>query len=101
MHLSIASWSEQAVCKGYSHLFYANDNERPQARERRENKAKLLCSKCPVVNECREHARKNTEFGIWGGENEEERYLAGFELPRYAGVNISRRLKNQRKKESI
>lgn len=101
MYYSIGSWSEQAACKGYSHLFYPNDSERPQARDKREQKAKTLCAVCPVLEQCRDYARNHSEFGIWGGENEEERYLAGFDLPRYAGVNISRRLKRQREKENV
>ena len=96
---SVGSWSEQAACKGYGHLFFTSDNERPQARLRRENKAKLLCSKCPVSEQCKSYARESTEYGVWGGENEEERYLAGFNLPRYAGINITRRLQRQRAKE--
>lgn len=99
MPRSIGSWSEEAACKGYTHLFFTTDNERPQARIRRENKAKLICSKCTVSEQCKTYARENTEFGVWGGENEEERYLAGFNLPRYAGINLTRRLQRQRVKE--
>jgi hypothetical protein len=31
--------------------------------------------------ECREYGRKNYEYGVWGGEGEVDRYLAGFALP--------------------
>jgi len=97
MKASIGSWSQQAACKGYSYLFYPKDAERPQARDRREQRAKTLCAICPVLDLCKDHARENTEFGIWGGENEEERYLAGYSLPRYAGINVARRLQRKRK----
>jgi WhiB family redox-sensing transcriptional regulator len=97
MRASIGSWSQQAACKGYASLFYPKDAERPQARDRREQKAKTLCAICPVLDLCKDHARENTEFGIWGGENEEERYLAGYSLPRYAGINVARRLQRKRK----
>jgi WhiB family redox-sensing transcriptional regulator len=101
MRLSIGSWSEQASCKGYSYLFYPKDAERPQARDRREQKAKTLCAICPVLDLCKEHASANAEFGIWGGENEEERFLSGHAIPRYAGVNVARRIKRQKKKENV
>jgi WhiB family transcriptional regulator, redox-sensing transcriptional regulator len=97
MKASIGSWSQQAICKGYSYLFYPKDSERPQAKDRREQKAKTFCSICPVLNSCREYARNNSEFGVWGGESEEERYLAGYNLPRYAGVSVTRRLQRKRK----
>jgi WhiB family redox-sensing transcriptional regulator len=101
MRLSIGSWSEQASCKGYSYLFYPKDAERPQARDRREQKAKTLCAICPVLDLCKEHASANAEFGIWGGENEEERFLSGHAIPRYAGVNVARRIKRQKEKENV
>jgi len=101
MRLSIGSWSEQASCKGYSYLFYPKDAERPQARDRREQKAKTLCAICPVLDLCKEHASTNAEFGIWGGENEEERFLSGHAIPRYAGVNVARRIKRQKEKENV
>ena len=28
--------------------------------------------------QCREYARANNELGIWGGETEEERFMAGY-----------------------
>jgi len=35
-----------------------------------------VCASCPVVEPCREYARRQQEFGFWGGENEEERFIA-------------------------
>ncbi len=86
-------WVKKALCKGHSSLFYAYDGERPNSRIKREQKAKAICANCPVKIECRDYARSNSEFGIWGGENEEDRYLAGYTLPRYSGVTINRRLR--------
>lgn len=99
MRSFLGSWIEEAACKGYSHLFYPKDAERPQAKDRREQKAKTLCAVCPVLNSCREHAQFNGEFGIWGGQNEEERFLAGHAVPRYAGINVNRRVQRQRQKQ--
>jgi hypothetical protein len=62
MRVSIGSWSQQAACKGYLSLFYPKDAERPQARDRREQRAKTLCAICPVLDLCKDHARNNTEL---------------------------------------
>ena len=36
--------------------------------------AKAICAQCPVMEQCRDHARVNGEkYGIWGGENERSR----------------------------
>ena len=69
-------WQEFARCKGYLHLFFAKKAERPQARERREAKARALCNECPVIDQCRESARTNREYGFWAGENEEDRHFS-------------------------
>ena len=43
-------------------------------REKREAKAKAVCSGCPVKIECLEEANEISEpFGVWGGLNEVER----------------------------
>ena len=99
MHGSSFAWSKDAMCKGMAHLFYPNDNERPTARDKREARAKTLCVKCPVLEECRNYGRTNSEFGIWGGENEEDRFKAGYKLPRYTSFHTARRLQRQRKKQ--
>ena len=38
------AWTELAACKGRTPLFFPPKAERPQARERREAKARRLCS---------------------------------------------------------
>ncbi len=80
------SWTAEALCHGKTHLFFAPRAERPQARTRREARANQLCSKCPVAMECRESARQNREYGYWGGENEEDRHLAGFTVAAPIGI---------------
>lgn len=69
---------KNANCKGKSQYFFASYSERPQATARRIEKAKKICSECPVQRQCREYGRDNAEIGVWGGETEEERYLNGF-----------------------
>lgn len=86
------AWSTQAECKGLSEIFFPPPAERPQARERREAQARAVCQNCVVMSECRDYARRNREYGFWGGESEEERHAAGFRLIAPIGVrarNIS------------
>jgi WhiB family redox-sensing transcriptional regulator len=79
-------WREFAGCKGRTELFFAPKAERPQARERRENRANTLCATCPVTSSCREHAREEREYGFWAGENEEDRHLLGFTVSAPIGI---------------
>ena len=101
MFLPVNIWSEHAACKGSLHIFYGEDNHQSEKRKIRVQKAKSICFICPVLKECRDYARSNAEFGIWGGEDEEERYLAGSPMPPYATASVARRLRNMRKKETV
>ena len=80
------AWMGLAACKGHTPLFFPPKAERPQARERREAKARRICSICPVISECREFARNNHEYGFWAGESEEDRHLAGYTVSAPIGV---------------
>jgi WhiB family redox-sensing transcriptional regulator len=73
-------WREFAACKGQVTLFFAKKAERPEARARREAKARRLCDSCPVFEQCRSWAREHREYGYWGGENEEDRYMLGYKV---------------------
>ena len=74
------SWVVHAACQGRTSLFFPPYAERPQARRRREERAKAICSTCPVRTRCLWWGRSHHEYGIWGGENEEERVAAGYSL---------------------
>lgn len=74
------TWVSLAVCKDRTDLFFPPYAERPQARVRREDKAKALCQSCPVRDVCLWWGRLHHEYGIWGGENEEDRVTAGYSL---------------------
>lgn len=71
-------WMASGACNGKSDLFFAPFAERPEARVRREAKARRVCETCDVLTMCREYARSNRELGFWGGESESERCDAGF-----------------------
>lgn len=79
-------WKREAECKGRTSLFFAPKAERPQARARREEKARRLCLRCPVQDPCQEFARQHREYGFWGGESEEDRHLAGFTVSAPIGI---------------
>lgn len=85
---SEVEWREFAVCSGRTNLFFAKKAERPEARVRREARARALCDICPVQPDCKQFARINREYGYWGGETEEERHLAGFTLTAPIGARI-------------
>ncbi|KAA1031122.1 WhiB family transcriptional regulator [Pseudonocardia sp. EV170527-09] len=71
----IYDWQMEGACRGMdSAFFFHPEGERGPARARRETRAKQVCSECPVVQQCREHALKVHEpYGIWGGLSESER----------------------------
>jgi len=85
------AWMDAANCKGRTRLFFPPKAERPQARARREARARKLCMACPVLAECRAFARDNHEYGYWAGESEEERHLAGYTVSAPIGVRARAR----------
>jgi WhiB family redox-sensing transcriptional regulator len=76
----ILEWMDQAICKNKTLLFFPTLGERPQTRKKRETEAKLICAQCPVMIQCRDHARNAREYGVWGGESEMDRELLGYPL---------------------
>ena len=70
------TWQMKGLCRGnHSYLFFPPSTvERKDERERREIKAKAICSVCPVKEDCLEFALEIKEpYGIWGGLTETER----------------------------
>ena len=67
------AWMDAAACRGRTTIFFPPHAERPQARIRREAKARSICAGCPALLECRAFARQRDEQGFWGGESQEER----------------------------
>lgn len=82
-------WMDRAACRGLTYLFFPLTAERPQARQRRESLARSICSSCSVRADCREFARENHEYGLWGGESEDERHEAGFRLIAPIGIRAN------------
>jgi WhiB family redox-sensing transcriptional regulator len=68
-------WHSEAVCRrDEAGLFFAPSKEPTAARLSREQAAKRVCARCPVMIECREHALVMPEpYGVWGGLTAAER----------------------------
>ena len=83
------AWMDRGRCRGATEFYFAPHAERPEARIRREAKARAICETCTVLKECREYARTNRELGFWGGESESERAEAGF-IPTTPVIGLKR-----------
>jgi WhiB family redox-sensing transcriptional regulator len=68
-------WQLRGACRGLdSGMFFHPEYERGNAKARREERAKSVCRRCPVLTECRTHALEAREpYGIWGAMTEQER----------------------------
>ncbi len=69
-------WELDALCRGREGgLFFGPHGfESKQDRAVREEAAKAVCARCPVLAPCREHALRHGEaYGVWGGLGEAER----------------------------
>jgi WhiB family redox-sensing transcriptional regulator len=68
-------WQMQGACRGMdSGFFFHPEGERGPARADREARAKAVCGRCGVLEQCRRHALAVQEpYGIWGGLSESER----------------------------
>ncbi|SDT64673.1 WhiB family transcriptional regulator, redox-sensing transcriptional regulator [Streptomyces sp. TLI_053] len=68
-------WHTAAACRRDEvGLFFAPSKEPTAARLSREEQAKQVCARCPVLLACREHALAQPEpYGVWGGLTAAER----------------------------
>ena len=70
-------WQFEALCRDMScNVFFHPWGERGPARDAREERAKQVCARCPVIQQCRSFALAVQEqYGVWGGLSEGERSL--------------------------
>ena len=68
-------WQLRAACRNLdSALFFQPEGERGPAKAGREARAKQICQRCPVLEQCRRHALAVGEpYGVWGGMSMAER----------------------------
>jgi WhiB family redox-sensing transcriptional regulator len=71
----IWNWQLEGACRGEDPaLFFHPEGERGPLRAEREEAAKSICARCPVVTQCATHAVAVREpYGVWGGLTEEDR----------------------------
>jgi WhiB family redox-sensing transcriptional regulator len=66
-HMWTTDWTSRAVCR-------ETDPDALFVQGAAQNRAKLICTGCPVRTECLADALDNRiEFGVWGGMTERER----------------------------
>lgn len=78
---TIWDWQMSAACRGMdSDWFFHPERERDAGREpgtgraHRESRAKQVCRRCVVIDQCRRHALAVEEpYGVWGGLTEADR----------------------------
>lgn len=81
-------WQYDGLCRNVDpDEFFSPEAERGAAKLRREEAAKEMCFRCPVIDTCREHALSVQEpYGVWGGLSESERTAIIAERKRGAKV---------------
>jgi len=73
--VEIYEWQFDGACREADpELFFSPESERGPRRRARERAAKAFCARCPVVQQCLQHALKVKEpYGVWGGLTTGER----------------------------
>ncbi len=73
--IEVYEWQFEGACLGADpELFFSPESERGPRRRARERAAKVYCARCPVIDQCLEHALKVKEpYGVWGGLTTGER----------------------------
>ena len=68
-------WQLDGACRDEdTEVFFHPEGERGSARARREQAAKSICARCPVITSCASHALAVREpYGVWGGLSEDDR----------------------------
>ncbi|MEC3920317.1 WhiB family transcriptional regulator [Nocardia sp. CDC160] len=86
-------WQSFGSCRGMdSAVFFHPDGERGRARVARERRAKQICNRCPVMDQCRAYALATKQsYGIWGGMSEHD-----LQKLLYANTGSSPRLQRRR-----
>ena len=67
-------WQVEALCRGMpSGFFFHPWGERGPARDARDERAKQVCARCPVIEQCRSFALTvQVQYGVWGGLSEDD-----------------------------
>jgi len=76
--MDVYDWQYDGACRDADPaLFFSPESERGPRRRARETAAKLYCQRCPVIEQCLQHALQVKEpYGVWGGLTPSERGAA-------------------------
>nr|WP_240163259.1 WhiB family transcriptional regulator [Mycolicibacterium sphagni] len=67
-------WQDEGKCRGLPANYFFLEGLRGENLRSLEERAKLICRTCPVMQRCREHAIRTPEaYGIWGATTPRER----------------------------
>ena len=68
-------WQYEGACAELDpETFFSPEYERGAKRTAREDRAKQICARCPVIERCLQHALDAQEpYGVWGGKTAGER----------------------------
>nr|WP_220296855.1 WhiB family transcriptional regulator [Streptomyces sp. MBT84] len=68
-------WQSSASCRGMdSSVFFSPSDERGAQRRQREQRAQVICRRCPVRRPCAAFALRTAQtYGVWGGLTEADR----------------------------
>ena len=68
-------WQYKGACnEADPEVFFSPQAERGARRRQREATAKSYCARCPVIEQCLQHALSVREsHGVWGGLSTDER----------------------------
>lgn len=87
----MGNWQDRAVCAGLDTDLFFTDSTRHEAEAALPGM--VLCRRCPVADECLEHALTHRlEFGVWGGKTSEERKA----MPGWRSKRLPRVIENRR-----
>lgn len=75
-------WQDDAACKDTGTESWYVADERSHTTDTQI--LKRICSSCPVLTECREHAITYEKWGYWGGMTARDREL----IRRHIGVVV-------------
>jgi WhiB family redox-sensing transcriptional regulator len=72
--LDAYEWQDRGACRSVAvEVFFDSDQLRGALRAQREEAAKRVCRRCPVILQCRVHAMAAEDYGVWGGLTARER----------------------------
>jgi len=74
-------WQADSLCKTElkfipetgDHVHYTADDFYPPIGKLVSDEVKNMCNRCPVQNDCLEHALAYEKYGQWGGISEKQR----------------------------